>query len=432
VTGIDTTKGTVPMTAATESETDHPGPGPNGGSEPIGLEQFEADAVSFLDAHAAKRPEETFVWGQGSDSVGLLPERSAEEEAADLAVARIWAQTVFDAGFGWITGPRQYGGRGLPREYQRSYHRVASHYLTPSMSAYGIGLGMVAPTILAHGTEEVKEAYLRHMYRGNIVACQLFSEPGSGSDLASLQTRAVRDGDEWIVNGQKVWTSGAQFSDIGEIICRTDPDLPKHRGLTGFVVDMHAPGVDVRPLRQLTGGASFNEVFFTDVRIPDSHRLGDVNAGWTVALTTLMNERAAIGGGTGLPSSTRLVELVRALGRAGDPLIRQQLATVIVHERVASYTNLRAMAAIAVGQLPGPEMSLGKMALTANMRRTSDLLSSVLGPALVADTGAWGTYAWSEYVLGVPGMRIAGGTDEVLRNIVGERVLGLPKEPSVR
>ena len=157
---------------------------------------------------------------------------------------------------------------------------------------------MVAPTILAHATEEVKEAYLRpHAPRATSSGCQLFSEPGAGSDLASLQTRAVRDGDEWVVNGQKVWTSGAQLSDIGEIICRTDPDLPKHRGLTGFVVDMHAPGVEVRPLRQMTGGASFNEVFFTDVRIPDSHRLGEVNGGWTVALTTLMNERAAIGGG---------------------------------------------------------------------------------------------------------------------------------------
>ena len=198
----------------------------------------------------------------------------------------------------------------------------------------------------------MKQAYLRKMYRGDIVGCQLFSEPGSGSDLASLQTRAVRDGDEWIVNGQKVWTSGAQFSDIGEIICRTDPELPKHRGLTGFVVDMHAPGVEVRPLRQMTGGASFNEVFFTDVRIPDSHRLGDVNGGWTVALTTLMNERAAIGGGgggVGLPTTTRLIEMARALGRSEDPLIRQQLAAIIVNERVARYTNLRAMAKIAVG-----------------------------------------------------------------------------------
>jgi acyl-CoA dehydrogenase len=301
------------------------------------------------------------------------------------------------------------------------------------MAVYGIGLGMVAPTILAHATDPVKGAYLRPMYRGDIVGCQLFSEPSSGSDLASLQTRAIRDGDEWIVNGQKVWTSGAQLSDIGEIICRTDPEAPKHRGLTGFVVDMHAPGVEVRPLRQMTGGASFNEVFFTDVRIPDSHRLGEVNGGWTVALTTLMNERAAIGGGgggVGLPTSSRLIEMARATGRSGDPLVRQQLATIIINERLARYTNLRAMAKIAVGQLPGPEMSLSKLSLTANMVRTCDLVSSVLGPALVADNGAWGTYAWSEFVLGVPGMRVAGGTDEVLRNIIGERVLGLPKDPT--
>jgi acyl-CoA dehydrogenase len=272
------------------------------------------------------------------------------------------------------------------------------------------------------------------MYRGDIVGCQLFSEPSAGSDLASLQTRAVRDGDEWIINGQKVWTSGAQRADIGEIICRTDPDLPKHRGLTGFVVDMHAPGVEVRPLRQMTGGASFNEVFFTDVRVPDSHRLGDVNGGWTVALTTLMNERAAIGGGggggVGLPTATRLIELARASGKADDPLIRQQLASVYINDLVSRYTTLRSMAKIAVGQLPGPEMSLAKLSLTANMVRTYEVVSSILGPALVADTGAWGTYAWTQFLLGVPGMRVAGGTDEVLHNIIGERVLGLPKEPS--
>jgi acyl-CoA dehydrogenase len=402
-------------------------------ADEIGPDAFEAEARAFLEGHATRRSQEAFVWGDGSDSVSLFPERTPAQEAADLDAARTWAQTAFDAGFGWISGPPAYGGRGLPREYQRIYNTVAAEFRTPSTAPYGIGLGMVAPTILAHATEEVKSAYLRAMYRGDIVACQLFSEPGSGSDLASLQTRALRDGDEWIVNGQKVWTSGAQFSDIGEIICRTDPDVPKHRGLTGFVVDMHAPGVEVRPLRQMTGGASFNEVFFTDVRIPDSHRLGEVNGGWTVALTTLMNERAAIGGGgggVGLPTSTRLVELARAMGRSGDPLVRQQLAEVIVNEQVARYTNLRAVAKLAVGQLPGPEMSLAKMALTANMMRTGELLASVLGPALVADTGAWGTYAWSEYLLGVPGMRIAGGSDEVLRNIVGERVLGLPKEPA--
>jgi len=291
----------------------------------------------------------------------------------------------------------------------------------------------VAPTILAHATEEVKEAYLRKMWRGDIVACQLFSEPSSGSDLASLQTRAVRDGDEWVLNGQKVWTSGAQVSDIGEIICRTDPELPKHRGLTGFVVDMHAPGVEVRPLRQMTGGASFNEVFFTDVRVPDSHRLGEVNGGWTVALTTLMNERAAIGGGgggVGLPTSARLIEVARATGTNTDPLVRQQLAEIVINDRVAGYTNRRAMAKIAQGQLPGPEMSLAKLSLTANMVRTYEALSSMLGPKLVVDTGDWGTYAWTQYLLGVPGMRIAGGSDEVMRNIIGERVLGLPKEPA--
>ena len=396
-------------------------------------EQFEADALAFLDANAERRPEETFVWGQGSDNVSLFPERTPEQELANLAAARAWAQQVFDAGFGWITGPTEYGGRGLSSDYQRIWGRVSSDYQTPSLSIYGIGLGMVAPTILAHATDEVKDAYLRKLWRGDLVACQLFSEPSSGSDLASLQTRAVKDGDEWIINGQKVWTSGAQVSDIGEIICRTDPDLPKHRGLTGFVVDMHAPGVEVRPLRQMSGGASFNEVFFTDVRVPESHLLGEVNGGWTVALTTLMNERAAIGGGeggVGLPASARLVELARVTGTDTDPLVRQQLAQIIINERVSGYTNRRAMAKIAAGQLPGPEMSLGKMALTANMIRTHEALSSMLGPKLVVDTGAWGTYAWNQYLLGVPGMRIAGGSDEVLRNIIGERVLGLPKDPA--
>ncbi len=396
-------------------------------------EAFAEQARAFLDATLPRRQVEQFVWGEGSDDVSLFPERTPEQQRAELDAARSWAQTAFDAGFGWITGPVHLGGRGLPRSYQRLYQSAARDYRIPSQSAFGIGLGMVAPTILAHGTDEVQKAYLAAMYRGDIVGCQLFSEPAAGSDLASLQTRAVRDGDEWIVNGQKVWTSGAQFSDIGEIICRTDPTLPKHRGLTGFVVDMHAPGVEVRPLRQMTGGASFNEVFFTDVRIPDSHRLGAVNGGWTVALTTLMNERAAIGGGgggTGPSVTHRLIELVRAQGRAGDPLIRQQLAQVVVNERVASYTNLRSMATLAAGQLPGPELSLGKLSLTANMVRSYELASAVLGPELVADSGRWGTYAWSQFLLGVPGMRVAGGSDEVMRNIIGERVLGLPKEPS--
>jgi len=401
----------------------------------ISLADFEKDALAFLEHNLEPRVEVQQRWGEGSDQVTLLPERTLEEELEELARARAWAQKRFDAGFGWVTGPVQYGGRHLSRDHQRAYEAAEARFAAPPMTAYGIGLGMVAPTILAHATDELKERYLRSMWRGDIVACQLFSEPAAGSDLASLQTKAVRDGDEWVVTGQKVWTSGAHLSDIGEILCRTDPEAPKHKGLTGFVVDMHAPGVDIRPLRQLTGGASFNEVFFTEVRIPDSHRLGDVNGGWTVALTTLMNERAAIGGGmagtsSGNMSTQRLIDLVRHQGKEQDPLVRQQVADIVINGKVASYTTLRSMAKVAAGQLPGPEMSIAKLSLTMNMRRMGDLLTTVLGPKLVADSGEWGTYAWSQFILGIPGMRVAGGTDEILHNIIGERVLGLPKEPA--
>ncbi len=402
----------------------------------VSLEEFEQEARSFLDAHASRRPESrTLVWGEGTDSVSLFDERTPERERNELAQAREWRATTFDAGFGWITGPAAYGGRQLPNAYDRLWSSLESQYQVPHQAFFGIGLGMVAPTILAHGSATVKDRYLRQMHRGDVVGCQLFSEPGAGSDLASLQTRAERDGDEWRISGQKVWTSGAQYSDIGEVICRTDPDQPKHKGLTGFVVDMRAPGVEVRPLRQMTGGASFNEVFFNEVRVPDDHRLGDVNQGWSVALTTLMNERAAIGaGGAGGATSgvtARIIEMVRHYGLDTDPIVRNDLAALVSANRVASYTNQRAMDRIKQGQLPGPELSIAKLALTTNMRRMSEFVARVLGPRLIADSGEWGTYAWGAFVLGVPGMRIAGGSDEVMRNIVGERVLGLPKDPGI-
>jgi alkylation response protein AidB-like acyl-CoA dehydrogenase len=403
-------------------------------AETVSEEQFEKEALAFLQANAKLRVEEKKEWGEGSDTVALFAERSHLEEEAEVAAAKAWRKKVFDAGLGWISGPRAYGGRELPASYQRLYQSLEAAYDTASQSPFGIGLGMVAPTILAHATEETKQRYLRSLYRGDIVACQLFSEPGAGSDLANVQTRAERDGDEWRITGQKVWTSVAQFADIGEIICRTDPSLPKHRGLTGFVVDMHAPGVEVRPLRQMTGGSTFNEVFFTDVRVPDDHRLGEVNQGWTVALTTLMNERAAIGGGGagvgGILGHSRVIDLLQHLGASKDPVVRQLLADVYINGKVASYTNQRAMAKIKAGQLPGPEMSVAKLSLTNNMSRVAELVSLALGPRLIADTGEWGTYAWSELVLGVPGMKVAGGTDEVMKNIIGERVLGLPKEPA--
>jgi acyl-CoA dehydrogenase len=396
---------------------------------------FREEVQDFLDANAKPRGEEKFVWGKGSDQVALFDEKSRDAELAQLEAAKAWRAKRWDAGLGWIFGPPELGGRGLPAAYDRIYSALEARYEIPNQSFFGIGLGMVAPTILAHATEDVKRTYLPAMYRGDVVGCQLFSEPGAGSDLASLQTRAVRDGDEWLISGQKVWTSGAQYSDIGEVICRTDPDQPKHKGLTGFVVDMHAPGVEVRPLRQMTGGASFNEVFFTDVRVPDDHRLGDVNQGWTVALTTLMNERAAIGaggaGGGGNVGTTRMVELLRRYGSASDPVLRQELVELHIHQTVARLTNQRALDKIKAGQAPGPELTTAKLALTQNMTRAADFVAHVLGPRLAADTGEWGTYSWNQFVLGVPGMRIAGGSDEVLRNIISERVLGLPKEPGI-
>jgi alkylation response protein AidB-like acyl-CoA dehydrogenase len=401
----------------------------------ITIEEFRAEAEEFLRANATeKSAERKFVWGEGSDKVAMFEERDRSAERALLAEAQAFRAKRFEAGFGWINGPEQYGGRALPAAYQRAYDSLESRFDVPGQAFFLIGLGMVAPTILAHGSDAAKERYLRALYRGDIVACQLFSEPGAGSDLASLQTRAERDGDEWVITGQKVWTSGAQYSDIGEIIARSDPDLPKHQGLTGFIVDMRAPGVEVRPLRQMTGGASFNEVFFNEVRVPDDHRLGEANNGWAVALTTLMNERAAIGAGGGGGGSgllTRAIEMSRAFGVTSDPLVRQQLADLVVRSRVAQYTNQRALDKIRAGQTPGPELSIAKLASTQLSVRLAEFVAGVLGAKLTADSGECGTYAWAQLVLGTPGMRIAGGSDEVMRNIVGERVLGLPKEPGI-
>ncbi|HEX2384831.1 MAG TPA: acyl-CoA dehydrogenase family protein [Acidimicrobiales bacterium] len=404
----------------------------------VSLEDFSEEVTAFLDTNAKRKDadDKPFVWGEGEDDIGLFEEIDRDVEKRALTEAQEWRAKRYDAGLGWITGPKEYGGRELTAAHDRAYAGIEAKYDIPSQSFFGIGLGMVAPTILAHAQPHIRDRYLAKMYRGDIVGCQLFSEPGAGSDLASLQTRAERDGEEWLLNGQKVWTSGAQYSDIGEIICRTDPDKPKHKGLTGFVVDMHAPGVEVRPLRQMTGGASFNEVFFTDVRVPDDHRLGDENEGWAVALTTLMNERASIGagsagGGLGLANSTRLIEMLRHFGLDTDPVYRQELMKLHVAYSVAKYNNQRATDKIKSGQLPGPEMSIAKLALTQNMWNTAQFVSRVLGPRIAANTGEWGTFSWSQFVLGIPGMRIAGGSDEVMRNIVAERVLGLPKDPGI-
>ncbi|MDP1819748.1 MAG: acyl-CoA dehydrogenase family protein [Acidimicrobiales bacterium] len=402
------------------------------------LDEFRDECVAFLDANATPRvsEEKKFVWGEGEDDVAMFEEVDREQERRELAEAQAWRAKRFDAGLGYITGATEYGGRELPGNYERLYGSLEAKYEVPNQGFFGIGLGMVAPTIKDHAQDHVKAKYLPALYRGDLVACQLFSEPGAGSDLAGLQCRAERDGDEWLITGQKVWTSGAQYSDIGEIICRTDPDVPKHKGLTGFVIDMKTPGVEVRPLRQMTGGASFNEVFFNEARVPDDHRLGDVSQGWAVALTTLMNERASIGsggagGGMGVADVSRLAQMLRHFGLGESAVHRDELMDIYTRFQVAKFTNQRALDKMKAGQLPGPEMSIGKMALTDNLNRTGAFVSSVLGPRMVANTGEWGTYAWSKFICGTPAMRIAGGSDEVLRNIVGERVLGLPKDPGI-
>jgi alkylation response protein AidB-like acyl-CoA dehydrogenase len=239
----------------------------------------------------------------------------------------------------------------------------------------------------------------------------------------------VRDGDEWVINGQKVWSSGAQFSAWGELIARSDPDEAKHAGLAAFLVPMDAPGVEVRPIRQMSGGSSFNEVFFTDVRLPDTLRLGDVGAGWKVALTTLGFERGGTGARGVGGSWERLLGLARWLERTGDPVTRQRLASVYVTQRVRGFNAGRAAAAVAGGAPPGPEGSIGKLQWVQGLTAIGEVAAWMLGPRLTADAGEWGTYAWVDHVLGAPGYRIAGGSDEIQRNIIAERVLGLPGEP---
>ena len=398
----------------------------------ISIEQFEKEALAFLESNAERRPvEKAFVWGEGSDN--FYREKDREQEAINAEEGKIWRQKKFDAGFGWITGPEAYGGRQLPPAYDRLYNQLEATFRVPDQSAFAISLGMVTPTILDHGSQTARDLYVRKLWRGEMIASQLFSEPGAGSDLASLTTKAVKDGDEWVITGQKVWTTGAHYSDIGEIMTRTDWNLPKHKGLTAFIIDFKDPNVEVRPLKQMTGGASFNEIFFNEVRVKDDHRLGDVNNGWNVALTTLMNERASIGSNNAGDNNliTRVIAMVKHYGLESDPLIRHDLADIVMNYRIANMNAQRATAKAKAGQLPGPEGSIGKMVLVNNQARLVKFISHVLGPKLIADSGEWGTFAWANFVLGTPGLRIAGGSDEVMRNIVGERVLGLPKDMGI-
>ncbi len=410
------------------------------------VEEFAAEASAWLAANAVPKPDSRtagasdseLVWGQGEFSVSVFHALEFDEEKALLESLKSWNQAKAQRGYHAITWPVEFGGLGLTTEYARAYGRLESGYQMPGRhESFSVTIGLIAPTINLFGTPEQKEQFLASLLRTDVLCCQLFSEPGAGSDLATLACRAERDGDEWVINGQKVWSSGAQFSEWGELIARTDPGVVKHAGLTAFMVPMDAPGVEIRPIKQMSGGSSFNEVFFTDVRIPDTLRLGGVGDGWKVALTTLGFERdhsgsgGGSGGGQAGGSWRQLLATAQALGVTGDPVVRQRLIDVYTHTRVEGFVNRRAADLAKAGGTPGPEGSLGKLLWTEGMRLMSDVVSLVVGPALVADSGQWGTYAWGEHVLGAPGYRIAGGSDEVQRNIIGERVLGLPPEPRV-
>jgi len=360
------------------------------------------------------------------------------ETLGGLGVAKRFQAALFDAGLAGLSWPERYGGQGLSMEHQLAFNAEAEDYAIPT-GPFIIGLGMCAPTLLEFGTEEQRLRHVPVMLRGDEVWCQLFSEPGAGSDVAGLQTRALRDGDQWIVNGQKVWTSGGHYSDFGLLIARTNVDVPKHLGISMFVVDMRSPGITVRPLRQMTGDSSFNEVFFDDVRIPATSLVGEVDRGWQASIATLMNERVSIGaGGGGLGRRLgggeflSLVELARAHGVLGDPVLRQSLAGVYIEQRLLELLSERIRADVQAGRTPGPEGSIAKLAGTVLHRHAADLAVEILGES----GAAWvqedaESERWTQALLQGPGNSIAGGTPEIMRNILGERVLRLPKEPQV-
>jgi alkylation response protein AidB-like acyl-CoA dehydrogenase len=363
------------------------------------------------------------------------------EHDAKATDARTFLGAQFDAGLAWVHFPEGYGGLGVSPKLQKVVNeRIAAAGGPNSYWRNPIGSGMGAPTVVTHGSEEQKQRYLRPLFTGEEIWCQLFSEPGAGSDVASLATRAVRDGDEWVVNGQKVWTTLAHLSRWGMLVARTDPEQPKHRGMTYFVVDMHAPGVEVRPLRQITGEAEFNEVYFTDVRIPDSERLGDVGQGWAVSLTTLMNERVSIGGAIQPKGSGPIGEAVKIWKSKdhSDPALKDELMQLWTEAEVNRLTNIRASQLRAVGT-PGPEGSTAKLAFAELNKRVYEFCLKLMGPEgmlygsyeMIRPETAMGADSLQKAFLRARANSIEGGTSEVMRNILGERVLGLPGDVRV-
>ena len=386
---------------------------------------FRAEARAWIQAHAPSHLHaQLALAGYGQPAL---------HDGDVLAASKAWQLKKQQAGWACLHWPVAYGGRGAS-PIERVIWQQEEGVYAKLAGIFVIGQGMIAPTLMAYAAEPHKQRYLPPLASGAEVWCQLFSEPAAGSDLAGLRTQAVPDGDEWVVNGQKIWTSGAHYSDFGMVLVRTDATAAKHDGLTMFFFDMQSPGVAVRPIKQLNGQSGFNEVFFTDLRIPDHQRLGAVGQGWRVSLTTLMNERLSIGAGmpTGFPELLDFCcELDTGSGLAvHDPAVRSKLAQWAVRTSGLKYTAWRSISALSRGQVPGPENSIGKLVAGQMLQEIAAFAMDLQGPSgvLVEAAQPSASARFQAMLLRSPATRIEGGTDEILRNIIAERVLGLPAD----
>ena len=386
--------------------------------------RFRQEVRAWLDANAERRSDDRFpVAAEESDEVATL--RRAKE----------WQAKKADAGWVGVHWPKEYGGRGLAPIYTVIYQMEEADYVVPR-GFFEIGLGMAAPIMMGFATEEQKERYVPRMTRGEEIWCQLFSEPVAGSDVAGLRTNVHREGDEWVVNGQKVWTSGAYYCDYAILVARHDVNVPKHKGLTFFFIDMHSPGIEVRRIKSIPGRSHFCEVFFNDVRVPDAQRLGQVGQGWEVAVTTLMHERLAVGqaGGAGFKDIFRLAQEISMDGGTAvdDSAVRDKLADWYTQTQGLKYSQFRTLTALSRGEMPGPEASITKVVSASQVQQIASFAMDLLdiGGVIDAREQTLANAMFQQAYLSSPGNRIAGGTDEILRNIIAERVLGLP--PDIR
>lgn len=387
-------------------------------------------SMDFRDSpEEASFRKELRAWIEGNLPEGWR-ERDPKRGREDESVSKAWSKKLYDAGYAGLTWPKEFGGQGAPYTHQAIFLEETARAETPDHIGV-IGLGMAGPTIIAHGTDEQKERHLQPILSGEEVWCQGFSEPGAGSDLGSLRTRAERDGDHFSVNGQKVWSSFAHIADFCILLVRTDTSAPKHKGITYLLVDMRSPGVEVRPLVQITGDPEFNEIFFNDVKVPLSNVLGEINSGWNVAMTTLLHERGTLGFAltARLEVLTRkLIELAKETGGADDPIVRDRIARQWTDLQALKFTNYRALTTLMKTGVPGPEGSIAKLHWSESNQRLGKLALEILGrrAQLAGDGGVWGGF-WQYQQLRSRGNTIEAGTSEILRNIIAERVVGLPR-----